>query len=166
MREQPKYSRWEIERKWLIDKARLPELSGLKCFEIEDKYFVHTRMRLRKVLEPENGKITYKLGKKYGKVSEVAEPITNIYLSEIEFNKFNKLPGRLLKKNRYHYPFEDELFSIDHLIHPHDNLFLLEIEKKSEEAIREIKLPSFIGEEVTNVRIFEGYELSKGNKIF
>ena len=47
----PKYAQLELERRWLVDEAKLPSLE-LPCKHIEDSYLTDTRLRLRAVTVP------------------------------------------------------------------------------------------------------------------
>src|SRR5213075_221994 len=58
----------------------------------EDLYVDGSRLRLRKITEP-NGNALYKFGRKYGKRSALSEPITTLYLTEIEYRQLSCLPG-------------------------------------------------------------------------
>lgn len=64
--ERPKYSLLEIERRWLVDLARVGSLVGLPFKRLEDAYWPGTRLRLRQVIDPD-GRTAYKFGIKYGK---------------------------------------------------------------------------------------------------
>lgn len=94
----PKYSLPEIERRW--DVSSVPSLKGLPYREIEDRYFTGTRLRLRRIWTPGETPI-YKLCKKYGPISNLTEPITNIYLTEPEFATFENIPAEVVRKRRY-----------------------------------------------------------------
>lgn len=94
----PKYSLPEIERRWLVDLTRI-ELDRLGEPElIEDRYLIGTRLRLRRMSGPMG--VVYKLVKKYGRSGWV-EPITNLYLDEVEYANLATLPARSLVKRRY-----------------------------------------------------------------
>ncbi|MCB0826949.1 MAG: hypothetical protein KDC26_12235 [Armatimonadetes bacterium] len=131
MSQPPKYSLPEIERRWLVDKSQLPDLTGLLITHILDLYIDNTRMRLRK-MTAEDGTITYKLCKKYGNTGVYSEPITNIYLTKEEYETFQHLIGRWVEKNRYRLPQGGSLdIPVD------ENQIVFEIEFASvEEAIR------------------------------
>lgn len=100
MNQLPKYAEWEIERRWLVELGDIGSLDGLPCREIDDLYLDATRLRLRRVVGPA-GECVWKLCKKYGKISPLAEPITNLYLSETEYQALAQLPGRRVSKRRY-----------------------------------------------------------------
>ena len=88
----PRYALAEIARRWLVDATAVPDLSGTPYRLYEDLYLKDSRLRLRKITEP-NGNVLYKLGKKYGKLSVLSEPITTLYLSKMEYERFGVLDG-------------------------------------------------------------------------
>jgi hypothetical protein len=49
MRELPKYARIEIERRWLVDRARCPPFDENGGAQITDRYLSHSFLRLRKI---------------------------------------------------------------------------------------------------------------------
>ena len=96
----PKYSLVEIERRWFVDTTKLPSLEGESFSDIEDRYILATRTRLRKVVTPGKEPI-YKLCKKYGTTGPFTEPITNIYLTPTEHGVYASLGARVVTKRRY-----------------------------------------------------------------
>jgi hypothetical protein len=63
MTETPKYSRLEIERRWLVD-ASAVDLANAEVCEIDDLYIANSHLRLRKISAPDV--VVFKLCKKYG----------------------------------------------------------------------------------------------------
>lgn len=96
----PKYSLLEIERRWSVDSTLLPPLEGMPFLEIEDRYLAGTRMRLRRVTGSQ-GPSVYKLCKKYGPTAPWVEPITNLYLTEREYEVLRDLHAKVVRKRRY-----------------------------------------------------------------
>lgn len=95
----PKYSLPELERRWLVDLSRVGPLEALPYRDIEDVYLEGTRLRLRVMRGPDGA--VFKLCKKYGRMPDGGEPITNIYLTEDEYRNLRVLPGRVARKRRY-----------------------------------------------------------------
>ena len=95
----PKYSLLEIERRWLLHQSASPDLNTLPSLLITDRYLKGTRMRLRQI--EEEGHFRYKLVKKYGPISDLSEPITNIYLSQSEYELLATLPALVLTRQRF-----------------------------------------------------------------
>ncbi len=135
----PKYSLPEIERRWHVDLAKLPDLANLPYRDIEDRYFTATRLRLRRIAAP-GEEPTYKLCKKYGPLTQLTEPITNIYLTEAEYRLFEILGADVIRKRRYSI----EGGSLD-LLENRDPLF--EVEFASEAEAMAYSPPGFVGEE-------------------
>lgn len=157
---QTKYSILEIEKKWLLDAQNLPNLNTLDFCKIEDKYLNNTRIRLRKVNYNNSEKISYKLCKKYGKLNDFSEPITNIYLTKQEFEIFDLQAGNKLCKTRYYYPYFSNTFAIDEIKIDNKTLYLLELEVKKISDFENLKLPNFIIEEVTLNEKYNGNNLA------
>ena len=111
-----KYSREEIERRWLLNSQSLPNLTELEMWEVTDKYFEETRLRLRRMYSPKTRKEVYKLCKKYGKTSDISEPITNLYLTNAEHTLIDQIPGIELRKRKYEYPHYGVLFSVEEIL--------------------------------------------------
>lgn len=164
MTERPKYSLIEFERRWLVNIDLLPDLTALEKIIVTDKYFPDTRMRLREMINPEKVKTVYKLTKKYGKNSSNSEPLTTIYLSQGEFELFNRLDGFTLKKTLYRYPYSGSIFLIEFFSFPVTDLILAEAEALSENELYNLNLPEFISGEITTDKNYEGYSIASGLK--
>lgn len=95
----PKYALVECERRWRVAPQAVGSVASLPFRRIDDLYLRDTRLRLRRVRSAEG--VVFKLGKKYGKRSDGAEPITNIYLTEVEYAALSQLPGYAVSKRRY-----------------------------------------------------------------
>ena len=65
MSDLPKYALWEIERRFLVDPAKLPALDPASERRIEDLYLDGGRLRLRAVTWTVSGRREFKLCKKY-----------------------------------------------------------------------------------------------------
>jgi CYTH domain-containing protein len=154
MTEAPKYSHLEIERRWLVDLS-VVDLVGAPFREIDDLYIADSRLRLRRVSGP-NG-VVFKLGKKYGKRTALAEPITNLYLTESEYRRFAALPGHHTRKRRYSLPHG----SLDVYLEPNKDLAVFEVEFDDEQAAREFEPPPFVTSEITSESAFSGVSLAE-----
>jgi len=156
MRDTPKYSAIEIERRWLVDLGAVGDLEPLRSREIEDLYVSGSRLRLRKVTEPD-GSTVYKLGKKYGKRSAAVEPVTNIYLTEVEYRHLSVLPGATTVKRRYSLGGG----ALDIYQRPHAGLAVYEIEFDDEASAEVYRPPSFVIREITAESSLSGVSLSE-----
>ena len=151
----PKYSIAEIERRWLVDATAVGNLSNVPSRLVEDLYISESRLRLRKMTE-QSGNVVYKLGKKYGKSSELSEPITTLYLDEHEYMRLNVLPGIRATKRRYTIAGG----SLDVYENPSPGLTIFELEFQDESSAREYRPPNFIAKEITNERAYSGFEIA------
>src|SRR3982074_3102646 len=94
-----KYSRIERERRYLL--ADLPE--GLSRadhhLQITDNYITGTRLRIRKVRDPQTNKFALN--------PKALSPtiITNIYLNAIEAETLAMFDANEIRKNRYRFEF-------------------------------------------------------------
>lgn len=153
----PKYALPEIERRWLADVDKIGSLDGIARRTIEDLYVEGSRLRLRRVVEP-NGECIFKLGKKYGKRSLRVEPITTLYLTEAEYTRLTILPGRRVSKQRLIVAGG----SLD--LYPRlgtDPLAIFEVEFPDEAAADVFRPPPFVTREVTGDPAYSGYALAQ-----
>lgn len=148
----PKYSELEIERRWLVDETLLPELDSFPMRLITDKYLDNSRLRLRKV--EYRGELLYKLCKKYGKTSEISEPITNLYLSREEYHALAHIPGQELIRERYSYSCQGVDFSINVIVGKKAPV-VVEAEFESEADAYECEPPPFCTQEVSSDSSYE-----------
>jgi CYTH domain-containing protein len=155
MHSQHKYARIERERRFLL--AQFPQdAEVVRVRRITDRYVDGTRLCLREQSD-DDGPPTFKLTQKIAEPSSGARQglITTIYLSHDEFRALAQLPARKLSKTRYSVPpfgidvFEDELAG----------LLIAEAEFESGEAADALKVPPFIGREVSEDIRFTGGRL-------
>ena len=139
-----------------MDDALLPDLSSLPMRLITDKYLENSQLRLRKI--ESDGEFVYKFCKKYGKISEIAEPITNLYLSQEEYQLLAELPGRELTRQRYTYPYQGVQFSINVVVGRRAPV-ILEAEFESEADACRCEPPSFCAEEISSDPQYEAVRL-------
>ena len=83
--------------------------------QITDNYITGTRLRVRKVREPQTNKWTVKFTQKFAPnpVDLSRAIITNIYLTAAESEVLSVFEGNEIRKNRYPHEFADRKFSID-----------------------------------------------------
>jgi CYTH domain-containing protein len=152
----PRYSILEIERRWLVNPKDIGNLAQSPFKIIKDLYITGTRLRLR-LIEDVAGKTIYKLGKKYGKESKIAEPITTLYLTKNEYDLFSKMPGKLARKKRYIL----EKGSLDQYMEPNLEHMIFELEFNDEASALSYVPPKFVSEEITGIEEYSGYKLSQ-----
>jgi CYTH domain-containing protein len=152
---EPKYAIAEVERRWLVELSDLGSLDGWPYYEIEDCYITGTRLRLRKVTGASGGPV-FKLCKKYGRVTALSEPMTNLYLTEAEYNALSQLSGAVLKKRRYAISGG----SLDLYAGPYAGLAVFEASFESEAAAAGYMPPRFVRAEVTHEVPYSGASLA------
>ena len=132
-----KYARVERERRFLL--SGLPE--GLEPAhehtQIFDNYITNTRLRLRKVRDPKTREWTWKLTQKFAPDQEDFSRtlITNIYLTQAEYEMLSVFEGNELRKNRYPYEHEGRKFSVDVFLGDLRGLVLAETEFETDEEM-------------------------------
>lgn len=151
---QPKYSLAEIERRWLVSADFLGSLENLPYRVVEDIYIANTRLRLRK-MRSASGEPVYKLCKKYGRGASLANPMTNIYLSEEEYQALSVLTGSHVSKRRYAVAGGSiDVYAGAHVI------AIFEMEFDSESDATYYVPPDFTGDEVTDLAQYSGAALA------
>lgn len=152
----PRYAKLELERRWLVDPARLPDLSEAAFRRIDDLYLDGGRLRLRAIAHPD-GVRELKLGKKYERTHPAGGPITTLYLTEGEHETFASLPGARLVKRRYAV----DGFSLDIFEGALTGLVLAEVEVDSPADLSAIVPPPWARREVTEDPFFTGGNLCR-----
>jgi CYTH domain-containing protein len=152
----PKYSMPEVERRWLVDAAKIGGLSKETYRLIEDVYIKNSHLRLRKMTAPD-GTTLFKLGKKYGKFSHLSEPMTTLYLDAEEYKCLSALDGQFAVKKRYALAGG----SLDVYEKPNSGLMIFELEFANEETARRYHPPEFVLAEITGNEQYTGFKLAQ-----
>lgn len=156
-----KYARVERERRYLLQD--LPEglTRASPHVQITDNYITGTRLRLRKVREPQTNKWTVKLTQKFAPDSKDFSRtiITNIYLNALEVEMLAVSDANEIRKNRYPFEFEGRHFSIDMFLGDLFGLVLAEVSFETDEELKNFPQPPFAIAEVTNNELFTGGKL-------
>ncbi len=157
-----KYARVERERRYLL--RELPE--GLRVndahTQIFDNYLTGTRLRLRKIRDPLRREWTWKLTQKFAPAEATdfsRAVITNIYLSQYEYETLAVFEGNEIRKNRYPHEHGGRAFSIDVFLGALHGLVLAETEFETDEELRDFPAPPFAAREVTDDELFTGGRL-------
>jgi CYTH domain-containing protein len=156
-----KYALVERERRYLL--RELP--AGLRVndphTQIFDNYVTGTRLRLRKVRDPLRREWTWKLTQKFAPEAHDFSRalITNLYLSQYEYETLSVFEGNEIRKNRYPYEHDGRAFSIDVFLGALHGLILAEIEFDTDEELRDFPAPPFAAREVTGDEAFTGGRL-------
>jgi|SRR5882672_577676 len=156
-----KYARVERERRYLLQD--LPEglTRASPHVQITDNYLTGTRLRLRKVRDPQTNKWTVKLTQKFA--PNVEDPsrtiITNIYLNALEAEVFDMFRENEIRKNRYPFEFDGLKFSVDMFLGDLFGLVLAEASFATDEELDSYPQPPFAIADVTNNELFTGGRL-------
>jgi CYTH domain-containing protein len=158
-----KYARVERERRYLLHD--LPE--GLSRadhhLQITDNYITGTRLRIRKVRDPQTNKWIVKFTQKFApNPSDFSRTIiTNTYLNAIEAETLSIFAANEIRKNRYKFEFEGREFAIDMFIGDLFGLVLAETSFDNDNELDNFPAPPFAVAEVTNNETFTGGRLSE-----
>lgn len=154
---QGKYAKPERERRFLLTSVP-PEADSPRL--IEDRYLDGTRLRLRRV------GTTYKFCQKVR--PDEADPsivaITNIYLSQAEYEVLLGLPAAVLCKTRRQWQVGPFTFAVDEFHGPLTGLLLAEIELDDLNTALPVQDSPF-GPEVTHDDRFSGGYLATATEI-
>jgi CYTH domain-containing protein len=156
-----KYACLETERRYLLKNIPDDLLKSTNGWLITDRYFLNTRLRLRHMNSVSGNENIYKLTQKYRSNTQNAyeTTITNLYLTEEEYNHLECLDGKLIKKTRYRYSVQTHNFSIDVFEGRHGGLILAEMEFEGQLELSEFALPLFALKDVTEDPFFTGGNL-------
>jgi CYTH domain-containing protein len=155
----PKYAKLENERRFLVNREIVPDLTTVGFRLIEDLYLSNSRLRLRSVTDSVTGKRELKLCKKYGSNDPMSEPIVNIYLAPSEYELLAKLPGSPIRKRRYRVEHRNQTFGIDVFLDNLAGLVLCEKEAATVDIARALEAPPWAKCEVTADLFFTGGNL-------
>lgn len=158
-----KYARLERERRYLLQD--LPEglTRASPHTQITDNYITGTRLRLRKVREPQTNKWTAKLTQKFApEPADLSRTlITNIYLNALEVEMLGVSDANEIRKNRYPFEFAGRRFTVDMFLGDLFGLVLAEVSFETDEELNNYPPPPFAIVEVTNNELFSGGKLSQ-----
>ncbi len=157
-----KYACLEVEHRYLLSKIPDGVSDNPKGWRITDRYFPDTRLRLRHMQSLSGDEPVYKLTQKYRSETQNAyeATITNMYLTEAEYNLLTVLEGTVLKKTRYPYTQSGYSLSIDVFEGRHQGLILADMELETKAGADEFALPSFVLRDVTEDPFFTGGNLA------
>ena len=156
-----KYARVERERRYLLQD--LPEglTRASPHVQITDNYITGTRLRLRKVRDPQTNKWTVKLTQKFAPdASDLSRTIiTNIYLNALETEALAISDANEIRKNRYWFEFAGRRFAVDMFLGDLFGLVLAEVGFETDEDLDNYPKPPFAIADVTNHELFTGGKL-------
>lgn len=156
-----KYARVERERRYLLKDLPDGITRASPHVQITDNYITGTRLRLRKVRDPQTNKWTVKLTQKFALDPENFSRaiITNIYLNALEAETFAVFGANEIRKNRYPFELEGRRFSADMFLGDLFGLVLAEVSFETDEELDSFPKPAFAIADVTNIELFTGGRL-------
>jgi adenylate cyclase len=158
-----RYARVKRERRYLLQD--LPEglTRASPHMQITDNYLTGTRLRIRKVRDPQTNKWTVKLTQKFAPDPEDVSRtiITNIYLNALEAETLDVFATNEIRKNRYRFEFAGREFSVDLFLGDLFGLVLAEVSFETDEELDSFSAPTFAIAEVTGSELFTGGKLSE-----
>jgi len=158
-----KYACVERERRYLL--ADLPEgvTRADHHLQITDNYITGTRLRIRKVRDPQTNKWVVKFTQKFAPDPEDLSRtiITNLYLNATEAETLSIFEANEIRKNRYYFDFEGRRFSIDMFLGDLFGLILAEVSFETAAELDVFPKPPFAIADVTKDVIFSGGKLSE-----
>ena len=156
-----KYACLETERRYLLRTVPDDLPANADGWHISDCYFPNTRLRLRNMKAIAGDENIYTLTQKYrsGTQNAFETTITNMYLTEAEYNFLQPLEAKIIRKRRYPYSAQNHKFSIDVFEGRHQGLILAEIEMENKVEAGEFVPPSFVLKDVTDDPFFTGGNL-------
>ncbi len=106
--------------------------------------------------------VVYKLTQKYRSETQNAyeTTITNLYLTEVEYNFLRPLEANVIRKRRYPYSAQNQDFSVDVFEGRHQGLILAEMEVEKTSEVENPVLPLFAIQDVTDDPFFSGGNLA------
>lgn len=156
-----KYALVERERRYLLQD--LPEglTRASPHVQITDNYITGTRLRIRKVRDPQTNKWTVKFTQKFAPnpADFSRTMITNIYLSALEAETLAIFDANEIRKNRYPFDFAGHRFSVDMFLGELFGLVLAEVSFAADEELDDFPKPPFAIADVTDNELFTGGRL-------
>jgi len=142
----------EIERKWLIDKDKIPydlSASGVEIYDIKQTYFCFDpEMRVR---EYNNGLAHEMTIKNNMSADGLVRDEVNITINKEQYdNLIKKQEGNTIHKTRYQLFDGGQVVAIDIFHGELDGLAYMEIEFASEKESKDYKEPDWVIKDVTD----------------
>lgn len=161
--EESKYARVERERRYLLQDLPAGLSRADPHLQITDNYITGTRLRLRKVRDPQTNKWTVKFTQKFApKAGDFSRTIiTNTYLNALEAETLSISDANEIRKNRYRFEHDGKKFAIDMFLGELFGLVLAETSFETDEELESFPVPSFALADVTDNELFTGGRLSE-----
>lgn len=162
---EPKYTRMEYERRFLVAPR-----SDWRAFvehyskTLTDTYLAQTRLRLRIIADSDSDRRAFKLTKKFESDSPYFQTIGSLFLTPAEFEVLSSLKGDRLRKVRYYHRRGDHVFSIDEFQDELADLVVCEVEARDLDELMRIPPPEYADVEVTEDPFFTGGNLCRTSR--
>jgi len=153
----------EIERKWLIDKNKIPyDLTSkdVQVFDIQQTYIsFDPEIRVRNY----NNGGWYEFTMKTNMTSDgLARDEVNYYINKEQYdNLYKKKEGNTIHKTRYQLYDKGEIIALDIFHDDLDGLAYMEIEFKTEEESNKYKEPDWVIKDVTSDKRYKNGFLAR-----
>ena len=156
------HARARVERRFVLRELPVGLTLQSDHLQITDNYITNTRLRLRKARVPRTNEWTLELTQKFAPApSDLSRTIiTDIYLSQYEYEVLSIFEGNEIRKNRYPYEHEGRTYSVDVFLGDLRGLILAETDFESVEEMASFVAPPFAVLDVTNDEMFTGARLA------
>lgn len=156
-----KTNKTEFQRAFLIEALPEPLTRASQHLQFFDNYIANTRMRLRSVRDPQTQGWTHILQQRFPANGEDISclKISEIYLSEAEYDRFKLFEGNEIRKNRYFHEFDRRSFAFDVFLGNLWGLNMARVEFDNADTLKSFEPPPFAVFEVTNDPFFLGENL-------
>ena len=156
-----KDARLQRERRFLLRELP-PELTRASPhLQITDNFITNTRLRLRQIREPLTRERVWMLTQKFALAPPdlSSSSVTDLYLTEYEYEVLAVFEGNEIRKNRYPYEHESRTYAIDIYLGALRGLILAKTSFKTDDELNKFSLPPFAVLDVSNDEMFTGARL-------
>ncbi|MBE7515875.1 MAG: hypothetical protein HS105_04575 [Chloracidobacterium sp.] len=150
-----------FRRSFLAEGLPDPLTRASSHLQIFDNYFINTRLRSRRIRDPQANSIAHVLQLVSSNADTGCRIINTaeLHLNEPELSLFDRFGGREIRKNRYFHEVDGRNWYFDiYLGEPH-GLCIAIVDSLSEADAAAIEPPPFALFEITNNEFFEGASL-------
>lgn len=152
-----KTSKTETYRVFLIEALPEPLTRSSGHIQIFDNYIANTRLRLRSVRDPETRSWTRILQQRFSPAGNLGiHKLSEIYLNDDEYSRFQLFEGSEIRKNRYFHEFDAKMYAFDLYLGELWGLNTARIEFEDAGDMMKFDPPPFAAFEVTNEAFFSG----------
>ena len=157
-----KTAQTELHRLYVIDHLPEPLTAASSHLQIFDNYLPDTRLRLRKIRNPQTNEWTRILQQRFSPsdtkhgIGKLAE----IYLNESEYVLFERFEGREVRKNRYFHEYDNVMVAFDVYLGSLVGLNTARIDFEDLAKMKEFLPPPFAVIEITDHPFFEDNTLA------